>query len=37
MQRRVGTNTRAKELLGWEASHGLDDGLRESVEWVRSR
>jgi UDP-glucose 4-epimerase len=37
MMRRVGTNTRAKERLGWEVSIGLDDGLRETVEWVRSR
>ena len=37
MMRRVGTNERAKERLGWEVSIGLDDGLRETVEWVRSR
>lgn len=37
MMRRVGTNARAKEKLGWEVSIGLDEGLRETVEWVRSR
>ena len=36
-KRRVGTNTRAKEKLGWEVSIGLDEGLRETVDWVRSR
>jgi UDP-glucose 4-epimerase len=35
MRRRVGSNARAKELLGWEASRGLDDGLREVVESLR--
>jgi UDP-glucose 4-epimerase len=37
MMRRVGTNTRAKELLGWEVSIELDQGLRETVEWARAR
>jgi len=37
MRRRVGTNVRAKEKLGWEVSIGLDDGLRDTVAWVRSR
>jgi UDP-glucose 4-epimerase len=35
MRRRVGSNARAKELLGWEASRGLDEGLREVVESLR--
>jgi UDP-glucose 4-epimerase len=37
MMRRVGTNTRAKERLGWDVSIDLDEGLRETVEWVRAR
>jgi UDP-glucose 4-epimerase len=37
MMRRVGTNTRAKEKLGWQVSIDLDDGLRDTVEWVRAR
>jgi UDP-glucose 4-epimerase len=37
MMRRVGTNTRAKERLGWTISIGLDEGLRDTVEWMRSR
>jgi UDP-glucose 4-epimerase len=35
MRRRVGSNARAKELLGWEASRPLQDGLREVVESLR--
>lgn len=37
MMRRVGTNTHAKERLGWQISIDLDDGLRDTVDWVRSR
>ena len=37
MMRRVGTNTRAKERLGWQTSIDLDAGLRDTVEWVRTR
>jgi UDP-glucose 4-epimerase len=37
MTRRVGTNTRAKEKLGWSVSIGLDEGLRETVDWVNAR
>jgi len=36
MRRRVGSNRKAKDLLGWEASISLDDGLRETVQWIRS-
>jgi UDP-glucose 4-epimerase len=35
--RRVGTNVRAREVLGWEASVELDNGLRDTVEWVRNQ
>jgi UDP-glucose 4-epimerase len=35
MRRRVGSNEKAKRLLGWEASVELDDGLRETVDWIR--
>ena len=37
MMRRVGTNTRAKEKLGWQVSIDLDEGLRDTVDWVRSQ
>jgi UDP-glucose 4-epimerase len=37
MMRRVGTNTRAKEKLGWQISIDLDEGLRDTVDWVRTR
>jgi UDP-glucose 4-epimerase len=36
MRRRVGSNRKARELLGWEARIGLDDGLRDTVEWIRA-
>jgi UDP-glucose 4-epimerase len=37
MMRRVGTNTRAKDKLGWAVSIDLDEGLRDTVDWVRAR
>jgi UDP-glucose 4-epimerase len=37
MMRRVGTNTRAKEKLGWQISIDLEEGLRDTVAWVRTR
>jgi UDP-glucose 4-epimerase len=37
MMRRVGTNDRARERLGWTATIGLDEGLRDTVEWVRAQ
>lgn len=36
MKRRVGSNEKAKRLLGWEASISLDDGLRDTVDWIRA-
>jgi UDP-glucose 4-epimerase len=35
MKRRVGSNRKAKDLLGWEASIALEDGLRDTVDWIR--
>jgi nucleoside-diphosphate-sugar epimerase len=37
MRRRVGSNAKAKELLGWEAQIGLDEGLRDTVGWIRAQ
>jgi UDP-glucose 4-epimerase len=37
MRRRVGSNRKAKELLGWEAQIPLREGLRDTVEWIRSQ
>lgn len=37
MRRRVGSNAKAKELLGWEAQIGLDEGLRDTVDWIRAQ
>jgi len=28
---------RAKEKLGWQISIDLDEGLRDTVDWVRTR
>lgn len=36
MKRRVGSNRKAKDLLGWEATIDLDEGLRDTVEWIRA-
>ena len=36
MKRRVGSNKKAKDLLGWEAETPLEAGLRETVDWIRS-
>jgi UDP-glucose 4-epimerase len=36
MRRRVGSNAKAKEKLGWEATIPLDDGLRNTVDWIRA-
>jgi UDP-glucose 4-epimerase len=35
--RRVGSNAKARDRLGWEASVGLDEGLRDTVQWVRAQ
>ena len=35
MTRRVGSNQKARDLLGWEASIRLEDGLRDTVDWIR--
>ena len=26
-------STKARELLGWEPAHTLDDGLQRTIEW----
>ena len=36
MRRRVGSNQKAKELLGWEAQIPLQEGLRDTVDWIRN-
>jgi UDP-glucose 4-epimerase len=36
MKRRVGSNEKAKQRFGWEASISLDDGLRDTVGWIRA-
>jgi nucleoside-diphosphate-sugar epimerase len=30
-------NNRAQDLLGWQPRYTLDEGLEETVEWIRSR
>lgn len=35
MKRRVGSNQKARDVLGWEASVPLDEGLRDTVDWIR--
>lgn len=33
--RTEGDTTRAKQLLGWQPQHGIDEGLRRQVAWQR--
>jgi UDP-glucose 4-epimerase len=35
--RMVGDSTKARTLLGWSPTHSLEDGLRLTIEWYRSR
>jgi NAD dependent epimerase/dehydratase len=28
-------NSKAKKLLGWEPKHSLDEGLRETINWIK--
>jgi nucleoside-diphosphate-sugar epimerase len=35
VQRRWPSVEKAKRLLGWEAQIELEDGLRETVDWLR--
>ncbi|HEW91064.1 MAG TPA: SDR family oxidoreductase [Thermotogaceae bacterium] len=37
LRRSILDNTLAKEMLGWEPSWKLEDGLRETVEWFRGK
>lgn len=36
VERLVGDAGRARELLGWEPSVGLDAGLRQTIAWLKS-
>jgi len=29
--------SRARRLLGWEPKHDLDEGLRQTIQWIRER
>lgn len=29
-------NTKAKKLLGWEPANSLDEGLKETIDWIRT-
>jgi dTDP-glucose 4,6-dehydratase len=37
VQRLLADNTKARKLLGWEPQKTLDEGLRETLEWVKER
>jgi NAD dependent epimerase/dehydratase len=34
VMRLVCDNRKAKKLMGWEPSHSLEDGLRETIAWI---
>jgi dTDP-glucose 4,6-dehydratase len=34
VERLLSDNTRARELLGWEPRHTLDEGLEATIEWL---
>jgi nucleoside-diphosphate-sugar epimerase len=29
--------TKAKELIGWEPQYTLDEGIKETEEWIKKR
>ena len=35
VNRLLGDNSLARSLLGWEPAVGLEDGLRQTIEWIR--
>jgi GDP-L-fucose synthase len=35
--RRSLDTSRAKELMGWQAQVGFDEGLKRTIEWFRSQ
>ncbi len=35
VERLLADNTRAKQLLGWEPRVSLEEGLRQTIEWLR--
>jgi nucleoside-diphosphate-sugar epimerase len=37
VQRLLSDNTKARKLLGWQPQKGLDEGLLQTVEWVKGR
>jgi nucleoside-diphosphate-sugar epimerase len=34
--RLISNNTLAREKLGWQPKHSLDDGLLKTIDWIRS-
>ncbi len=35
VERLCADNSRARELLGWQPRHTLEDGLTRTIEWVK--
>jgi len=35
VERLLADNTRARDLLGWEPRHSLEEGLRLTIDWIR--
>ena len=36
VERLIADNTLARDILGWEPQHSLEDGLKTTVEWFKS-
>ena len=36
VDRHIGDNTKAKNILGWQPSTSFDEGIKKTVEWYRS-
>lgn len=36
VHRLIADNTKARQILGWEPEHSLDEGLKKTIAWIKS-